>query len=124
MADFCQNGVITTLQKLNARPVGEIERELKVISQKRKMVLLLPALVSEFDGDAMPKIIEELKGVDYLYQDRALSGPGGAKHSSKEIRKIMSILPVQARVIWHDGPRMQTLLKELMDADFKLDHPG
>ena len=30
------------------------------------MVLLLPALVTEFDGAAMPRIIEELKGVDYL----------------------------------------------------------
>ena len=123
MADFCQNGVITTLQKLNARPVGEIERELKVISQKRKMVLLLPALVSEFDGDAMPKIIEELKGVDYLYKI-VLSLDRASETQFKEIRKIMSILPVQARVIWHDGPRMQTLLKELMNADFKLDHPG
>ena len=62
MADFCQNGVITTIQKLRERPVEEIEGELQTIARKRKMVLLLPALVTEFDGPAMPRIIEELKG--------------------------------------------------------------
>ncbi|TRZ90954.1 glycosyl transferase [bacterium] len=123
MADFCQNGVITTLQKLKARPVEEIERELKVISQKRKMVLLLPALVTEFDGDAMPKIIEELKGVDYLYKI-VLSLDRANETQFKAIRGILSVLPGQVRVIWHDGPRMEALLKELIDADFNLAHPG
>ena len=123
MADFCQNGVITTLQKLKARPVEEIERELKVISQKRKMVLLLPALVTEFDGKAMPRIIEELKNVDYLHKI-VLSLDRASEMQFKEIRKIMSVLPVPVTVIWHDGPRMLALLKELMDAEFNLEHPG
>ena len=92
MADFCQNGVITTLQKLKERPIEEIEKELKAISRKRKMVLMLPALVTEFDGPAMHRIIDELKGVDYLDRivlslDRADAGRFG------RIRKIMSILP-------------------------------
>ncbi|MBU1150884.1 MAG: glycosyl transferase, partial [Proteobacteria bacterium] len=123
MADFSQNGVITTLQKLKPRPVEEIERELKAISQKRKMVLLLPALVTEFDGEAMPRIIEELKRVDYLYKI-VLSLDRATEPQFREIRKIMSVLSVDVRVVWHDGPRMKALLKELMDSDFKLDMPG
>ena len=123
MADFCQNGVITNLQKLKARPLEEIERELKTIAKRRKMVLLLPALVTEFDGDAMPRIIEELKHVDYLYKI-VLSLDRASETQFNKIRKIMSVLPGQVRVIWHDGPRMQALLKELMDADFNLNHPG
>jgi len=123
MADFCQNGVITTLQKLRERPVEDIERELKAIARKRKMVLLLPALVTEFDGVAMPRIIEELKEVDYL--DRiVLSLDRADKKQFNRIRKIMSVLPVDVRVVWHDGPRMQALQKELMDAEFKMDNPG
>jgi len=123
MADFCQNGVITTLQKLKARPVEEIERELKAISQKRKIVLLLPALVTEFDGEAMPRIIEELKGLDYLYKI-VLSLDRATDQQFKEIRSIMSVMTADIRVVWHDGPRMKALLKELMDSDFKLDMPG
>jgi glucosyl-3-phosphoglycerate synthase len=123
MADFCQNGVITTLQKLKARPVEEIERELKAISQKRKIVLLLPALVTEFDGEAMPRIIEELKEVDYLYKI-VLSLDRATDQQFKEIRSIMSVMTADIRVVWHDGPRIKALLKELMDSDFKLDMPG
>ena len=123
MADFYQNGVITTLQKLKPRPVEEIERELKAISHKRKMVLLLPALVTEFDGEAMPRIIEELKRVDYLYKI-VLSLDRATEPQFREIRKIMSVLPADVRVVWHDGPRMKALLKELMDSDFKMDMPG
>jgi glucosyl-3-phosphoglycerate synthase len=123
MSDFCQNGVITTLQKLKARPVEEIERELKAISQKRKIVLLLPALVTEFDGEAMPRIIEELKEVDYLYKI-VLSLDRATDQQFKEIRSIMSVMTADIRVVWHDGPRIKALLKELMDSDFKLDMPG
>jgi len=123
MADFCQNGVITTLQKLRERPVEEIERELKTISKDRKMVLLLPALVTEFDGVAMPRIIEELKGVDYLHQI-VLSLDRANKSQFEKIRKKLSVLPADVRVIWHDGPRMKALLRELMDSDFDLNIPG
>lgn len=123
MADFCQNGVITTLQKLKERPIEDMERELKTISEKRKMILLLPALVTEFDGPAMPRIIEELKGVNYLHQI-VLSLDRANERQFAKVKKIMSVLPSAVRVVWHDGPRMQALLQELKDADFNLDRPG
>ena len=123
MADFCQNGVITTLQKLKERPVEDIERELQTIAQDRKIVLLLPALVTEFDGVAMPRIIEELKRVSYLYKI-VLSLDRATEQQFKKIRKLMSVLPANVRVVWHDGPRIQALLRELRQAAFKLDTPG
>jgi len=123
MADFSQNDVITTLQKLRDRPPGEIERELKTIARKRKIVLLLPALVTEFDGEAMPRIIEELKGIDYLYKI-VLSLDRASAAQFRKVKKLMAVLPVETRVIWHDGPRMKALLKELQEAQFNLDHPG
>ena len=123
MADFSQNGIITTLQKLRERPAGEIERELKVISRKRKIVLLLPALVSEFDGEAMPRIINELREVDYLYKI-VLSLDKASAAQFRKIKKLMATLPMETRVIWHDGPRMRALLKELQNAEFNLSHPG
>jgi len=123
MADFCQNGVITTLQRLKERPIEDMERELKAISRKRKMVLLLPALVTEFSGTAMPRIIDELKKVDYL--DRiVLSLDRADEKQFNRIRKIMSVLPADVRVVWHDGPRMKAFQKELKDAEFNLENPG
>jgi glucosyl-3-phosphoglycerate synthase len=123
MADFYQNGVVATLQKLKDRPVEELERELQKISERRKMVLLLPALVTEFDGPAMPAIIEELKRVNYLHRV-VLSLDRATKPQYTKIKKTMSVLPTEVRIVWHDGPRMQAMLQELRASDFQLDRPG
>jgi len=123
MSDFCQNAVITTLQKLNHRSVEDIEAELKRISGKRKMVLLLPALVSEFDGEAMPNIIEELKRVDYLHKI-VLSLDRATERRFRKVKRIMAALPTKVRVVWHDGPRIKALLQELVESDFELNRSG
>ena len=68
MSDFFQNGVITTLQNLGERSLEDIEEELIKFSERRRMVLLLPALYSEFQTPAMHKIIDELKDIKYLYK--------------------------------------------------------
>jgi glucosyl-3-phosphoglycerate synthase len=123
MADFYQNGVITTMQKLRERPEGEIEDELKRFARKRNLVLLLPALVSEFDNPAMFKIIEELMNVDYLYKV-VLSLDRADEVQFRRVKEIMSVLPMQVDIVWHDGPRMEKLYQELLKAEFKLCTPG
>jgi len=123
MADFSENGIITTLQNLKDRPVKDFNRELKIISKERKMVLLLPALVSEFDGPAMSNIIKELMGVNYLHKI-VLSLDRADESQFKRVKEIMSPLPAQVRIVWHDGPKMKALLQELKNADFTLGQPG
>jgi glucosyl-3-phosphoglycerate synthase len=68
MVDFFQNGVITSLQRLIDRTEKDLEEELKGLTETRRTVLLLPALYSEFEGVAMPRIVEQLKGLGYLYR--------------------------------------------------------
>lgn len=123
MADFYQHGMIATLQKVRQRPVKDIENELYEISKKRKMVLLLPALVSEFDTPAMPQILSELKKVSYL-DKIVLSLDGADEGQFKRVRQIMSEVSSAVRIVWHDGPVMQALYKELRGNDFKLEVPG
>jgi glucosyl-3-phosphoglycerate synthase len=123
MTDFSQNGVITTLQKLKDRPVRDFNLELKTISKKRKIVLILPALVTEFDGVAMPNIIKELMGVKYLHQI-VLSLDRADENQFHKIKNIMAPLPSKVNIVWHDGSKMKALLQELQNADFSLGHPG
>ncbi len=124
MADFFQNGVITTLHKLGERPLEELEHELIEMSERRNMTLLLPALYSEFETPAMHRIIEELKGAKYLYKiilglDRA------TEEQFHEVRKLMSVLPCQVDVLWNDGPRIKALYQELFHAGFTgFEEPG
>lgn len=124
MSDFFQNGVITTLQNLGERSLEDIEEELIKFSERRRMVLLLPALYSEFQTPAMHKIIDELKDVKYLYKI-ILGLDQATKEQFEEVKKLMSILPCKVDVLWNDGPKIKELYKELTKEGFPgLDTPG
>lgn len=123
MADFWQHGPITVLQRLRDRSVEDLDREITTIARGRKVVLLLPALFSEFETPAMPKIIAELKKVNYLHAV-ILSLDNANEDEFKNAREIMSRLTCPVKVVWHDGPGMQSLYQELRKNDFRLAHPG
>ena len=55
-----------TLHDFGTKSVGDIERELKKFSKERKMELILPSLYSELEGDALPKIVNEISKTNYL----------------------------------------------------------
>ena len=68
MADFYQNGTITTLHNLGERSTTDLEQDLVQFSARRPLGLILPSLYSEIQTPALPAIIEVLKGVPYLSQ--------------------------------------------------------
>lgn len=118
MSDFFQNGSITTLQHVANRSLESIEEELEKFAKRRNMVLLLPALYSEFETPAMQTILKELKGVKYLYKiilglDRA------TKEEFEKVKKIMSTLDVRVDVLWNDGPNVQKLYQVFEEHGFK-----
>jgi len=124
MADFFQNGVITTLQKLGERSLEELENELESYAKRHHMVLLLPALYSEFETPAMHKIIEELKNVTYIHKI-ILGLDCATKEQFEEVKKLMSVLPCPVDVLWNDGPRIKELYADLTSEGFPgLDTPG
>lgn len=112
MADFYQNGIITTLHNLSHRPLADIEDELRVFSQRRPMSLILPSLFSELEGEALPNIIRHLKGADYLSEiviglDRA------NEDQYRHALRFFDSLPQHHRVLWNEGPRLQAIDAEL-----------
>ncbi len=117
MSDFFQNGVITTIPKLGKRSIENMEEELLELSKRRNMILLLPALYTEFETSAMAKIIDEIKNIDYLY--RIVVGLDGAtKEQFEEVKRRMSIVHTKVDVIWNDGSRITDLRSELKNAGF------
>lgn len=112
MADFYQNGTITTLHNLYQRSLEDMEKELESFSEKRPLGLLLPSLYSELEGVALPKIVEHLKSVPYLSQiviglDRA------TEEQYRDALKFFGQLPQYHRVLWNDGPALKELDREL-----------
>jgi glucosyl-3-phosphoglycerate synthase len=114
MADFYQNGIITTLHNLANRSVEDLEAELVDFAKQRSMGLILPSLYSELEGDALPKIIDQIKEVPYLSEiviglDRA------DEQQYRDALKFFGKLPQHHRVLWNDGPRLKALDNELME---------
>jgi glucosyl-3-phosphoglycerate synthase len=108
MADFHQNGNITTLHNLRTRSVDELNHELATFAQSRKISLILPCLYSELAGAAMPHILSELSKVTYLH--RIIIGLD--KANEEEFRHAKSFfkgLNQNHIVIWNDSPRMMQL---------------
>jgi len=115
MGDFYQNGIITTLHNLSHRPLEELEKELRSFAKVRPMSLILPSLFSELQGEALPNIIDELQGADYL--DEIIIGLDRANEGEyRQALKFFSKLPQHHRVLWNDGPRL-TALDERLKAE-------
>ncbi len=114
MADFYQNGIVTTLHNLADRPLEDMENELREFAKVRPMSLILPSLFSELEGEALPNIIEHLKGADYLAEiviglDRA------DLDQYRYALDFFGCLPQHHRVLWNEGPRLQALDAELQE---------
>ncbi len=116
MADFYQNGIITTLHNLSQRPLEELESELVRFSRQRPMALILPSLYSELEGPALGPIVEQLKEVPYLSE--IVIGLDMA--DEKQYRYALEFfggLPQPHRILWNDGPRLKALDAELQALD-------
>ncbi len=108
MADFYQNGTVTTLHNLAQRDPKDMATELLAFSKTRPLGLILPSLFSELEGKALPDIVNKLKGVEYLSEiviglDRA------DLEQYKHALSFFCELPQHHQVLWNDGPRLQAI---------------
>jgi len=123
MADFYQNSLFTTLQNLNNRKFEEISEDIMKYTKRRKIALLLPALYSEFETEAMQVIINELKDIPFI-ETIVLSLDQANKEQFIDVKKRLSILPQEVKVVWNHGEKVQQLYDELLREDFPLNIPG
>ncbi len=123
MADFHQNGIITTLHNLGERSLDEMEGELTRFGLRRPLGLILPSLYSELQTKALPNIVSELTKVPYLSQivvglDRA------DEEQYRHAVQFFSEFPQHHRVLWNDGPRLRAIDAELESLGLAPREPG
>jgi glucosyl-3-phosphoglycerate synthase len=112
MSDFHQTGIITTLHQLGKPSLERLEAELFGFSKTRPIALVLPALYSEFEGQAMPRIIQELGKVKYL-NEIVLALDEASEKEFQRVRELMAPLPTEVRVIHNKGKRITELYETL-----------
>ncbi|HEY8887974.1 MAG TPA: glycosyl transferase [Gallionella sp.] len=112
MTDFYQTGIITTLHQLGKPSLDRLEGDLLRFSKVRPIALVLPALYSEFEGPAMPGIIQELSKVKYL-NEIVLVLDQASEKDFQRVRELMSPIPTEVKIIHNKGKRITEVYETL-----------
>lgn len=123
MADFHQNGSVTTLHNLTKAPLDQLEQQIRSFATTRKITLILPSLFSELETPALSGILDELAGADYI--NHIVIGLDRANEEQfNYAKKFFSRLPQQHSILWNDGPRLKALHNRLEAAGLAPKEPG
>jgi glucosyl-3-phosphoglycerate synthase len=112
MSDFQQARSISTLHRLGRLDLDRLEEELVKLTRHRPIALVLPCLFQELQGDAIHGIVSELAKVRYLEQI-VVSMDRMDNDEFLQAAEFFSVLPQDLTILWHDGPRLKTLVEEL-----------
>ena len=112
MSDFYQTGIITTLHQLGKPSLERLESELLGFSKTRPIALVLPALYSEFEGPAMPGIVQELTKVKYL-NEIVLALDQASEADFRRVREFMAPIPAEVRIVHNKGKRISEVYEML-----------
>ena len=123
MADFHQTGTVTTFQRLGPPNLQRLEAELADYTRLFPVSLVLPCLYSELEGQALPRIVEELKGVPYL-QDIIVSLDRATEEQFRHAKQFFSVLDPKVTILWNDSPRIHELLELLVKNEIEIGQQG
>lgn len=124
MADFIQQGLISTLHDLGTVDKQRLESLLVEITRQYKIGLVLPVTASDMRAVPFGIIVRELKDVNFIDQIVVTLGVAPSNDDYYETQASVAMLGDKARVLWTDGPRVSRLYQTLIDAGFPLSLPG
>lgn len=116
MSDFYQTGVVATFHKLGKGNLEEIESKLEGYARERPIALVLPSLYSELAGDALLRIIDQLKEVKYVKEIVVTLGPTSDREF-QNAKQFFSVLPQKTSIIWNSGKRMKKIYRAIEAED-------
>ena len=66
MSDFHQYGPVTSIPRLVARDLDEMEQRLEVLAQRFPVTVVIPMIPSEMDRPALAHILDELCAITWV----------------------------------------------------------
>jgi glucosyl-3-phosphoglycerate synthase len=124
MSDFFQDNHITTFHKLGSKmDLQGLEDVIRTYTPTRPVALIIPSLFAELEGPALPNIVEQLKGADYIKRI-IVSLDGAGEEEFKYAKQFFSVLPQELSILWHNGPHIQKLLSTLEENEVQFGPQG
>jgi glucosyl-3-phosphoglycerate synthase len=113
MSDFFQCGRIATLHQISSVKLERLEDELRQYVRFKPVSLILPCKYSEIAGAALPRIVEHLRGADYLQRIVVTLDDAKADDYARA-RDFFSVLPQETVIIWNNAPSMESFYSRLL----------
>ncbi len=114
MPDFHQPILLPTLHHLADTKLEEREALLERFSKKKPVALVIPALYSELEGTAFPRMLGQVAGARYVKRVViSMNGMSAAQHK-RALRFFKSRLDgMEHTILWNDGPQLDALHLEV-----------
>jgi glucosyl-3-phosphoglycerate synthase len=122
MADFHQEGIITTVHALyrafdREKYLKDLEKKIEEYATHLKISLLLPSLYSEIQNpEVLDNIISEIQKVRYLSNVVVALGGAPEEPQFKEAKEYFGRLrsaECDVKIVWVDGPRIQKIFQQI-----------
>lgn len=117
MADFYQSSSISTLHRLSEQRFTQMESELAACSRHRRVGLVLPALIREFERPAMRKIVNDLSRTRY-YSNIVVAVGQATRAQAEAAATWFRDFSSPVTVLWMEDPKLQALLHDLQRAGY------
>jgi len=124
MPDFVQSGKITTLHDLPSTRDVSLNEMLVEATQDSPIGLVLPVTADDMRAEPFERIVETLRGVEYLAQIVVVLGVAPTEDDYREACRKIAPLGDHASVLWTDGERVQSLYAELQKSGLDVSRPG
>lgn len=124
MPDFHQHDLVTTIHDLRTGQIERLEEMLREATQQNPIGLVLPVTAADMRAAPFDKIVTELVHADYI--DTIVVSLGVAPDKTDYDETLAKIAPLgdRAKVLWTDGPAVQSLYQELIDSGIAVSTPG
>ena len=124
MPDFYQHELITTIHDLRTGQIDRLEDMLRKATRQSKIGLVLPVTASDMRAEPFDRIVAELVHADYIETIAITLGVAPEEADYAETVAKVAPLGDRARVLWTDGPQIQSIYRELIDGGIAVSTPG
>ena len=123
MSDFHQSIPVTSLPRLLARPVEELEARILALTPKFPVALVIPMIPAEMDRPALSNILDEICQVRYL-ETLVISLNKAEPEDYRRAVRFFERYPGRKIILWSESPAMKELLEKMQAAGLNVGSPG
>jgi len=124
MPDFYQHDLVTTIHDLHTGQLDRLEDMLRIATQQNPVGLVLPVTASDMRAAPFSRIVTELVDADYIDTIIVTLGVAPSEDDYNETVSKVAPLGDRAKVLWTDGPKIQSLYEELIQSGIAVSTPG